>query len=368
MHPPESETLRQSNPALRVLDALRRRYLSIDVMIILFLAGLIGWVLLGQVAPGARLYPYSDRYEWALMPATEIVGHLLVILALYVLIQRFGVRFHREHAVTGVAAPKWLAFLNVAYVFTPVALIPLVFNLLGAFIAGTSGAPDPASHAAYDAAATYDRAVTWWDLWLKEADIALLGSYPAAAMRQYQTPFTNGVAMVCYISYYVSPLVLAVPPVLKRDWIVVRRVAAIYCGTLLLTYVGYILVPATGPRFEGGFKAWLSSGGTPWGMTEMQLFLDSIEIIRWDAFPSGHVAIALVTLVLALRYHPRVGWFYAPFVAGLVGATVFLGYHYVIDVLAGMLCALIAFVVIEPAVKWWEGVWVPKAEAAHRAT
>lgn len=342
-----------------MLDALRTRYLSIDVMVIGFLGVLIGWILLGMAVPGARLYPHSARFAWAEMPDTEIVGHLLVILALYVLIQRFGARFHREHAVTGTPAPKWLAFLNVAYVFTPVALIPLVFNLLGAFIAGTSGAPDPATHAAYDPAATYDRAITWWDLWLKQADISLLGTYPAEAMRQYHNPWTLGLAMLCYVSYYVSPLVLALPPVLKRDWFVVRRVAAVYCGTLLLTYVGYILVPATGPRFEGGFKAWLPAGDTPPGMTQLQLFLDSIEIIRWDAFPSGHVAIALVTLVVALRYHPRVGWAYAPFVAGLVGATVFLGYHYVIDVLAGVLCAVIAFVVIEPAVKWWEGIWRP---------
>ena len=85
--------------------------------------------------------------------------------------------------------------------------------------------------------------------------------------------------------------------------------------------------------------------------------LNDAEVIRWDAFPSGHVAIATVALVVALKYHRKTGLGYLPFVTLLPLATVFLGYHYLMDVAFGLLFAAFAFFAIEPAAKWWESIW-----------
>jgi membrane-associated phospholipid phosphatase len=181
--------------------------------------------------------------------------------------------------------------------------------------------------------------------------------YPALHLRQHQTPWLSTLMLVSYLAYYVSPLVCVLPQVLKRNWPLVRRTAAVFAGTLMATYVGYILIPATGPRFEGGFGSWLPAGGTLPGGEWWQRLLNDAEVIRWDAFPSGHVAIALVALVMALRHHRKVGLVYLPFVVGLCFATVFLGYHYVTDVLFGFVFAAFGLLVIEPAVKWWESIW-----------
>ena len=80
-------------------------------------------------------------------------------------------------------------------------------------------------------------------------------------------------------------------------------------------------------------------------------------MIRWDAFPSGHVALATGALVLALRYHRKTGLGYLPFVIGLPLATVFFGYHYLTDVLIGFGFVLATFLILEPTVRWWESIW-----------
>jgi len=56
-----------------------------------------------------------------------------------------------------------------------------------------------------------------------------------------------------------------------------------------------------------------------------------------DAFPSGHALIAMIVLVLSWRLHRRVFWWLLPFASGLILATMYLRYHYVVDVLAAAL-------------------------------
>jgi len=352
-----SQSTRAASRASLPLIGLRSQFLAVDVSIIGFLVFVIGWTLLSTVAPGARLYPYEPAYRWAEMPKLELVWQLLAILCVYLVLQRAGIHFHRRYTSTGQKAPAWKVLLNLVYVFSPVLLVPLVFNMLGAFIAGVSGVPGVHTHPSFDPAADYDRAASYWDLWLKEADIAMTGVYPAEYFRQFQAPWLTGVMLVCYLSYYVSPLVAVLPQVIRRDWYLVRRCAAVYAGVLMVTYIGYMLIPATGPRFEGGFEAWLPARPGWFGAEWWQRLLNDAEVIRWDAFPSGHVAIATVALVLALKHHRRVGLAYLPFVAGLPLATVFLGYHYLTDVLFGGIFAAAGMLALEPAARWWESAW-----------
>lgn len=365
MNPAPTPSLTSPNDPNRppVLAGLRGELLALDVCVVAFLLVMIGWTLLSMVAPSLRLYPEDPRYTWAQMPGWSLVMELSVILCVYMLAQRFGIFYHRHFASTGRKAPLWLGLANLVYVFMPIALLPMVFNLLGAFISGVSGVPGLEAHHAFDPTVSYDPAATYWDLWLKELDVSITGVYPAQWLRQFHAPWTVGLMLLCYLSYYVSPLVAVLPQVIRRDWRRVRRAAAIYAGALLLTYIGYILVPATGPRFEGGFAAWMPDEPGWFASEFWQTTLDNAEVIRWDAFPSGHVAIAVVALVLALRYHRKVGLVYLPFVMGLPLATLFLGYHYLTDVLAGFAFAIVAFLVVEPAVRWWESVWpVPESD------
>lgn len=65
------------------------------------------------------------------------------------------------------------------------------------------------------------------------------------------------------------------------------------------------------------------------------------------AFPSSHIGVSTIQVLLSRRYAPRVTWFLLPFWALLCCATVYIQAHYLLDALAGLLSA--------PLVLWVAG-------------
>ena len=67
-----------------------------------------------------------------------------------------------------------------------------------------------------------------------------------------------------------------------------------------------------------------------------------------DAFPSLHTANAVTVLLVALRHERRLLWVYTLPVAGLVVATMYLRFHYAVDVVVGVALA-VAWQAVVPA-------------------
>ncbi|MBN1443523.1 MAG: phosphatase PAP2 family protein, partial [Planctomycetes bacterium] len=106
-------------------------------------------------------------------------------------------------------------------------------------------------------------------------------------------------------------------------------------------YAGYLLVPALGPRrafpemFDGGWAVGLSSQFNTW------------IIDRWsslyDVFPSLHIAVTLALLQQDFRYARRFLPLVLPVGVITMMSTVWLGYHYAMDLIAGVLLFLLAY-------------------------
>jgi len=106
-----------------------------------------------------------------------------------------------------------------------------------------------------------------------------------------------------------------------------------------LSYLGYIAVPAIGPRFILADRQSIALRGV-WFFDSIRSSLDRAEGTTRDCFPSGHVELTLLVLYYANRFHRRSFWWMLPAGSALIVSTVYLRYHYVIDVLAGLLLAL----------------------------
>ncbi|MGC1583925.1 MAG: phosphatase PAP2 family protein, partial [Candidatus Acidiferrales bacterium] len=65
--------------------------------------------------------------------------------------------------------------------------------------------------------------------------------------------------------------------------------------------------------------------------------------VHGAAFPSAHVAGSMVAILASWRYRRWLFWLCVPFFVCMMVATVYGGYHYVADVLAGMLTGAIGF-------------------------
>jgi membrane-associated phospholipid phosphatase len=87
----------------------------------------------------------------------------------------------------------------------------------------------------------------------------------------------------------------------------------------------------------------------------IQEVLNMIEGVKRDAFPSGHTAIALTVLYLAFRYVRKLGWIWLTPVILLVVATVYCRYHYVVDVIGGIILTIVTLAAGELYYKLREG-------------
>jgi membrane-associated phospholipid phosphatase len=201
-------------------------------------------------------------------------------------------------------------------VFAAVITVLCVFNSLGVLIASIH--------------------TTTCDNFLIAVDYAIFNVHPTVWMERLISPMLSALLQFAYISYYF------IPPLLGIVLIVRGRFAAfeeVLFGILLcfyLTYVGYLLVPAIGPRYT---LSHLQAGDlqlSPFIET-IQKSLNALEKNKTDAFPSGHTAVVLMCLYYAWKEREKILFAgLVPVITGLIISTVYLRYHYVIDVIAGI--------------------------------
>ena len=210
------------------------------------------------------------------------------------------------------------SLLAAAAEFGPILPLLLVFDSLGPFILGSS---------------SVDR-----DPILVAADRALFGADPTRLLAPVTGAALLDVLTVCYALYYFHPIVLGA--LLWRDDLREKtpgaRFPAYVFGMLLVFYVsyaGYFLVPAIGPRFTVPHDGPLPRAAIARAIDGT---LDRLETSRRNCFPSGHTMVTVAVLVEASRRSRKTFLAFLPFALGLLAATVACRYHYVVDVLAGL--------------------------------
>jgi membrane-associated phospholipid phosphatase len=184
------------------------------------------------------------------------------------------------------------------------------------------------------------------DPFLIRLDYLIFGGYPTVMLESVQRPLLTDILQVAYSSYYFLPLSLGLLLKLKGREREFDKVVFFILLCFYLSYVGYMLFPALGPRYtmnhlqSSDLRGVLVAG-------PIQRFLNKLEGIKRDAFPSGHTAVVLVISGLAYRFHK--GFFYLtlPVVTLLIFSTVYCRYHYAVDVIGGVLLALITFFIGE---------------------
>ncbi len=171
-----------------------------------------------------------------------------------------------------------------------------------------------------------------WDATFAALDVRLFGRLPSAWFGVLGRPrWLTDLASLAYVAYYPLPVVLGLA-LYVRDRVEFRRFAFTVVATFLASYTGYLVFPTLGPRTAD--EALLGGGAVA---RALRAFLAVAEGNPLDAFPSGHTAIALVCVGGAWFALPRWRLPLALVLVGIGFSTVYLSYHYVIDVVAGVL-------------------------------
>ena len=176
-------------------------------------------------------------------------------------------------------------------------------------------------------------------------DARLFGVPPALALDRLTTPWLTELMSAAYALYFVYPALLLVLLYRRGDVARFREVGLALGLCLYLGLVGYVLVPAIGPRYAmaGAFVHPLVG---PWLTRSSARAWNLVQVIDRDCFPSLHTALTLLALVYFVRLrrvlpHGRllVG-LVAPPITLLWASTLYLRYHYGVDVIAGAVLAL----------------------------
>jgi membrane-associated phospholipid phosphatase len=186
------------------------------------------------------------------------------------------------------------------------------------------------------------------DGWLIAADRWIFGSDPTVWLQRITVPWLTELMQLFYATNYFLPLALVLILYLKKERIPFQKsVFAITLG-YILSYLGYFIIPAIGPRFtifhpvplEGIFIR-----------ERLEAAIYCLASCPRDCFPSGHTEIPLITLWLTFRFRRKLFYLYLPIVTGLICSTVYLRYHYVVDVIAGAVLAGIVILLARGAEK-----------------
>lgn len=196
--------------------------------------------------------------------------------------------------------------------------------------------------------------------WLAKTDLWMFHCYPTVVMEKIYHPVLTDIMAFCYALYFIMPFIVTVLLYLKRRHRDFQLAAFIIIMCFYLGFVGYISLPGVIPKFY--LRHLYTYEKIP------SLFLHSLmdrlyekanaaEI--WGAFPSLHVGISSVGLMISYYFKGLVGrgrglfWIFLPFTIILWISTVYLRYHWIIDIYAGWVLAVFVFF----AGKWLFNKW-----------
>lgn len=213
-----------------------------------------------------------------------------------------------------------------------------------------------------------------YDTLLIAIDHWMIGVNPTQWMAQFIHPFITEILQIAYTSYYLLFVLLGVE-MYRRNPVQEFDTAAFYIVYgFYLSYLGYFLLPAVGPRFTLHEFSLLDMDMP--GLLLTKAFRDFVNfaesvpvgvenpvaVVQRDVFPSGHTQLSLVMVYLAFRYHLQTRWLFVVLVTLLIIGTVYLRYHYVIDLIAGAFFFLLTIWSGRRIRKWWHDVVVKAGE------
>ena len=188
-----------------------------------------------------------------------------------------------------------------------------------------------------------------YDETLIQIDRFLFGTDPTKVLYKISNPLLTEILQIVYGTFFFLPVILGVDLKLQKKRYEFDYSAFIIVFGFILSFIGYILVPAVGPRFT------LHN----FGMNNIEMpglavtdFLRSIvngaegitrgvsnpaAVVQRDCFPSGHTQMTLLVIFLSVKFKSRARWFFIINGTLLIFATVYLRYHYVADLIGGMI-------------------------------
>jgi len=177
-----------------------------------------------------------------------------------------------------------------------------------------------------------------YDCYLAHLDMKIFGVSPNEWVVGLYRPWLTELLMLAYVAYLPLVVILAYSLFKKNG----KEQAELYIFSLGLAYLAcfvlFVIFPAHSPRFyfkdiepaPGYFFRWLMNQVEVWGQ------------YRGGSFPSAHCAAGTVMIYYAFKAGRRTFWLVFPLILLFFFSTVYGQYHYVVDILSGIIIGWLA--------------------------
>jgi membrane-associated phospholipid phosphatase len=187
-------------------------------------------------------------------------------------------------------------------------------------------------------------------------DYVIFGVNPTVWAYRFANKYLTEFLQIIYFYYYIMIIVYGLENYLWKKYGEFKYTILVLFTAFFSSYLLYMVFPANGPRFHlhdfysisrdlpGIFltepiRSFLNAGESiPAGITNPQ------DYVQRDAMPSLHISIAFLIAYLSWKFRSKSFYFYLPYSVLMVIATIYLRYHYVVDIFAGMIIALASII------------------------
>lgn len=204
----------------------------------------------------------------------------------------------------------------------------------------------------------YDYLLIATDRWIFGCDLTV-------CLYQISNPFLTEILQIVYGMFYFLPIILAIALLRKRKLLEADFAIFTIIYGFFLSYIGYFALPAIGPRFT--LHNFQNENIELPGLlltNFLRAVTNTVEsippgtpnpeaLVQRDVFPSGHTMITLVVIYLSVKLRSRSRFFLIPVGSMLIFATVYLRYHYVIDLIGGLVFMLFCVYTSPNIFNWW---------------
>ena len=186
-------------------------------------------------------------------------------------------------------------------------------------------------------------------------DDYILGFQPAIYLEKFISPGLTDFMYFSYSSFLFYILLFTMYLYVRKNYHAFRETLVSVILTFYIGYIGYVFFPAVGPKFTMAHLFETSLSGS--FITDRLSFLMDYEIseyTRRDCFPSLHNGVIFLILLFAFKHQKTYAFIFLPFAIALFISTLYLRYHYFIDMIAGFILATAMFYLGPIINNYWE--------------
>jgi len=273
---------------------------------------------------------FNSRIEyWYLL----IALNLFLIFSIWKIVIKYKKKIESENIDEG----NYKSFLKVFRYWYGVAAILIIFKQVY-FIVYSLNPPD-------------------WDLVFIKMDFILFGLNPTQWAYRFENPILTEFLQIIYAYYYPMIVVFGLELYLWKRFKEYKYTIFIIFFSFYFSYLLYMIFPANGPRFHLHDFSAISSELPGLFLTEyIRAFLnfgESIpsnvpnpqDYVQRDVMPSLHIITAFLIMYLSWKFRSKSFYFYLPYFFCMTAATIYLRYHYVVDIFGGLIVSVFTILI-----------------------